>query len=717
MASIEFTNIFSGIKAEIALFSTYDFDPLFFEQRILTSKALSEAKRIAVFMDWYCYCKLGRSENYARYINSRYLVIPVKTKAGVFHPKLHILIQKDCGRIICGSNNLTQSGSIHNLELFNYVDVGGELQPDNRLALQTLEFFRNSSKQSDTREAALSSKWLDDINIDYPWTNDTHENKEQEIQLIDSFSSSPLKWLENNIKNEKVEKLVIVSPFYDSDLRLFEHIYAFLPEVDIEIYAQQKSSSLPANVLHEKFPCIKLYDVSSIPNRRLHAKLVLVKLENRTLCLSGSANFTNAAFNGINTECCLGFDVQGEMDIFSDDIFSVSKIDACDFQPGDIEEPKAPTEENGGLVISGAAIQDQQLVFDFYVRNELKFDELTVSLKKVGEEHPVLSRKIDVSKRNSTYKFKCEEGLLKELKGTVSCYLRGKSGGEIYQSPSCWLIQEANLTYVHSGVSRHNEREKIIQESGNGLVEYLDRLGDNGGQEAIIDFLNHLKIRFSDEKNLIGATKGFPVNIKDPTISGDMPSWMHSLAENSDFEKVVYDFVDRHHKENLNHHAIRGNLNGLENFVDVFLITNKLLYTYQTRGFLKKFKTMLRYRKSLAILTQGGTFVESEQTYDGFLLKIFAAHSGDMETITDLLIKYRLVEHAALALIMAQLINQSIRKRPLGDCLPQDAENLQWLCKATNINPNKERFCEILPLYNIDNEKQWENYFEEQKFT
>jgi hypothetical protein len=46
----------------------------------------------------------------ARWINQRYLVMPVRRKRGVFHPKLGLLLGERHARLLCGSNNLTQAG-------------------------------------------------------------------------------------------------------------------------------------------------------------------------------------------------------------------------------------------------------------------------------------------------------------------------------------------------------------------------------------------------------------------------------------------------------------------------------------------------------------------------------------------------------------------------------------------------------------------------------
>src|SRR5207249_10037028 len=57
------------------------------------------------------------------YLNRRYLVVPVKPAQGVFHSKLSLLVSADSAHVFCGSNNLTQAGCTHNLELLNYLST------------------------------------------------------------------------------------------------------------------------------------------------------------------------------------------------------------------------------------------------------------------------------------------------------------------------------------------------------------------------------------------------------------------------------------------------------------------------------------------------------------------------------------------------------------------------------------------------------------------
>lgn len=131
MTYLDLASLLEGDPAYLALLSTFNFDPDFFERRLLRSPALKRARRIAVFMDDLQWQALVQADVSARSMNRRYLVVPVRRQGGVFHPKLGVLLTEKGGQVLCGSNNLTRSGCASNLELLNSIPfefAGGDAQ-------------------------------------------------------------------------------------------------------------------------------------------------------------------------------------------------------------------------------------------------------------------------------------------------------------------------------------------------------------------------------------------------------------------------------------------------------------------------------------------------------------------------------------------------------------------------------------------------------------
>src|SRR5213080_3424417 len=143
---IDFTSLFEHEEAQLAILSTYDFEPTFFETRLLRSKALRNARRVLVFVDSNQLQRRLTEGKPPRYMNERYLVVPVRPPRGVFHPKLSLLLNETGATLLCGSGNLTQAGAGYNIELVNClrVSVVDEQTPVKNLRVlrQSLEFFQ-----------------------------------------------------------------------------------------------------------------------------------------------------------------------------------------------------------------------------------------------------------------------------------------------------------------------------------------------------------------------------------------------------------------------------------------------------------------------------------------------------------------------------------------------------------------------------------------------
>ena len=85
-----FVELLKGERAELALLTTYNFEPAFFEECLLRTRSLGEARRIVVFVDASEWARSDKTR--VRGLNCRYLVVPMQRKRGVFHPKLTLLL-------------------------------------------------------------------------------------------------------------------------------------------------------------------------------------------------------------------------------------------------------------------------------------------------------------------------------------------------------------------------------------------------------------------------------------------------------------------------------------------------------------------------------------------------------------------------------------------------------------------------------------------------
>src|SRR5258705_1757953 len=117
MKPLDILDFFDKGASTYALIATYDFDPQFFERRMLGRKTFALAERVVVFMDRGRYQEILRGGLSGSGFNRRYLVVPMERAPGVFHPKLYLALGDKRADGIVGSNNCTTGGIAYNMEL------------------------------------------------------------------------------------------------------------------------------------------------------------------------------------------------------------------------------------------------------------------------------------------------------------------------------------------------------------------------------------------------------------------------------------------------------------------------------------------------------------------------------------------------------------------------------------------------------------------------
>ena len=368
MTYLDFTTVLDGDPAYLALFSTFMFEPDFFERRLLKCPALRKARRIAVFMDAGQWQFLVQSDAASRSVNRRYLVVPVRRDQGVFHPKLGLVLTDKGGQVLCGSNNLTRSGCSSNLELLNSIpfEFSDEDMEGTHLAHETLGFFSRASEDADEEVGRIVRQWLAEVQIRYPWQPMT-EDSVRSIHLVHTYAGSILDQIGEKVSRSEPNEFFVVSPFHDADNRICREIADRWPKAKVELLVQQGYTNLQARKL-SKLTTVRLAEIQDVP-RRVHAKLFAWRGKAGSGCLAGSANFTSAAFQGRNVEA--GLLIEGArslVDKLFDDDLKKRPISADDFEPGDNQSPEDEEWTPPPISISSAVLDE--------------FERLTVQLPK-----------------------------------------------------------------------------------------------------------------------------------------------------------------------------------------------------------------------------------------------------------------------------------------------------------------------------------------------
>ena len=301
---------------------------------------------------------LVQADTASRWMNRRYLVVPIRRNLGVFHPKLSLLLTDQGGQMLCGSNNLTRSGCSSNLELLNSIpfNFASEEAQGPFLAQETLKFFARASEDTDEEVGRIVRKWLADARQRYPWPQPAGIS-ERSVRLVHTYDGPILDQISELVSVSEPREIFVVSPFHDADGQICREIADRWPKAQVELLVQQRYTALPVDALRI-MPAVRLAEILDTP-RRVHAKLFAWRGKAGSGCLVGSANFTSAAFQGRNVEAGLLIsDARSLIDKLFDSDLSKQQVPLDDFEPGDEQAPEAEEWTQPPISISSAVLDE-----------------------------------------------------------------------------------------------------------------------------------------------------------------------------------------------------------------------------------------------------------------------------------------------------------------------------------------------------------------------
>lgn len=280
-----------------ALILTYGADIPFFENA-LWSQFGARCRNKIILADGQRHlesCASYARSGLVRHLNHRYIA------EGIFaphaaHAKLILLTNPQSGRLLVGSGNLTWQGYASGGELFTQYEYNAD-------APGALNAFLAVRELVDGLLALLYISTPAARRIRYlweetPWFFKTPVNDWQPVRhnLTDSFLSQ----LEHSANNEPVEELWVLSPFYDREATALERLLVTLEPRKVTLLVQPGYTSVDPIALQRVFGRFAgRYEVRSFSmgseSPYVHAKLFLLKLPNRAICLQGSPNLSQVA--------------------------------------------------------------------------------------------------------------------------------------------------------------------------------------------------------------------------------------------------------------------------------------------------------------------------------------------------------------------------------------------------------------------------------------
>ena len=285
-----------------AIMTSFSFDPIGFENVVLTTLKSAQCRNIAVIGD-------GRMINQAsvdlgppRFAGQNYHLAK-RTVSACFHPKIVAQFGTQKGRLLIGSSNLTTAGINGNLEAFGVIVRNEDNQDTAGLFKTVLNYIWRHTAPGDISMARA----VDQVHRLTPWLRGVDPIKVIEVSsgsrlgvFTDTEDASIADQLLAEVGNDLISELIVVSPYWDGGLEGLNQlrnemgspktrIIPELAEQDFSIQAVQGDSML--SVMSPE-------PLTSGDGRRLHSKMIICRSSTADYVLTGSMNASRAGLWG-----------------------------------------------------------------------------------------------------------------------------------------------------------------------------------------------------------------------------------------------------------------------------------------------------------------------------------------------------------------------------------------------------------------------------------
>jgi hypothetical protein len=690
MRPLDLLELFDKGSSAFAFIATYEFDPQFFERRMLGRRTFASADRIIVFMDRGRYQELVNHGLPVSGFNRRYLVVPIDRAPQVFHPKLYVALGDKRADGLVGSNNCTTGGIAYNMELCSTFSVNADRTNDDdqtarHVIRQIYEAMKTYALDSPSLHKVIEEQFFQPAEERFPWLHRNTTIPSGEIELLLSHNAPLWPEVKRRLEPRTLRKITVIAPFYDRDLGLLKQLRKQWPDAALTIVAQQKYATLAGKKLAKLFVDGKkdrLLSATPKPGRRLHAKAFAFETEAGTYWLTGSPNATLAALDGKNSEAALWINSKERADaLLENENLPLEDLDPSNFEAGTEQEPKNEESPNRDLTLV-SVILGETGVLECAFETAHTIQSLTLRIRNYNEALAVLSIPMHGTSRGSAL-LELDENQIGQIRGAAVCEIKGtgKAGQDVLSNPVA-LIQLYHLLRERPAHGGSRNPLQAISESGENLVPYVDSL--SSVREAV-EFFDNCSIRFFDGEHGTHRHGQGMWKPRDPFKADTPVNWLNvpTGASTADLRRAIWEFVERHQWEKLYKHVRRGNLNGLPNFLDIFRTLNGLMLTYHSRTIAGDEPVIPHGYISTGIMLNLelliGPFEVREDAFEGngFISSILANVKGDKEIVQE-----RLREERAPQMLRAAveaMIDARMKARKLPNLDIWSMNRLRWV--------------------------------------
>lgn len=301
------SEFFRRFAPRFVLGTSYTASPVFFETSVLPKIDRRNLEGAVVLCDLKGFQMAAQEVGALRAASTIYSLL-YPNHSGAFHPKVWIMADNDRVAVLCGSGNLTQSGFINNVELFETFEVTHDGN-DRELCGELSNFVKGllgmwSEQERHERPGLKAVVSLVRLLDDFRESN--KESASRKLWFLSSFQGG---FGEQLAQVVKCQELRITSPYFGGGLGGVKNLATALGAKDVEVFPAIQGGGLdlePKELeLWQKKPLrqlgIQMPKTGS--GRFAHLKLYgLVDKDGECFSMTGSVNATMAALEGPNIE-------------------------------------------------------------------------------------------------------------------------------------------------------------------------------------------------------------------------------------------------------------------------------------------------------------------------------------------------------------------------------------------------------------------------------
>ena len=562
---------------ESGILCTYGLNLNFFENYLMKLDGLYSCDNISIFTDASTYDGFIKESYNPRWLNKKYLVNRLKSD-GVFHPKLYMFASPKKAVVGIGSANLTRDGIASNLEILTVFEVSEKDLACAHILRDCIDYVRRLAQITKSESAIDQVDTFSQICMTY-----LQGGEDNGVRFVHNIDQPLIQTIKERATGSKINKIQVLSPFYDSELKAYKMLREIYPDCTFEIYLQQKKSNFPKEMFSSLKSNASLFLYKDV-DRYMHGKAIALHSDKAVLLYAGSANFTRSALTLIPPAGNYEIGLLGEIE--------QEKVRPIFCPNGKRAKKIKRTEEIE--VTPGNGFAGQNGFIEYITEAVLKNDLIKISVNTdISQEtfRPARFRIQDFNDNvhlqdiNEDFSVKLTTDIKKKIPGKMAVQVLGRDEKDnSLESNISWVIELEEK----SGDSLRRRFQRIYNDPFE-LIAVLREILERGDEKELRLFLLNFDIPL--DLILPPRNQQRPAGIESKgNIEGGLPK--HGGFPFSAGIKDAYAQCLNRLYQKLERHKESPQVNKINNFVTILSSLHSLIWFINTESISEKFKNV-----------------------------------------------------------------------------------------------------------------------------